>query len=983
MEYNCVLAGDTAGGVDGLLYLLTDAPIFQVQNAQQQQQEEKEQQQLQQQQLLLLLKSLSLTPPATGSVPPRRVLELPHPSLPELKIRVFLQAAYAPSDMMREEEAPAVVVFVFFMSSLDFMQRIRAEWAPKLRSLNRTPTVILVGMTHVDKSGAAMRIQPGEMALVAKELQARAFFLLDGGSSESNSCMTQLAEIRDAIARACIGELCELGHVTELNIYERQKSSSFMSPLRSPLESPSLHKVYDSSIASPISGWSGGHAPGVNGALWGFKRHPRTGRIYYVNRMTKKSQYKRPPNYDGEEPELTLEERVEAERERQEKLQREADLQREHEEIAHFNAKMEENQQRVKVLQSGVRQLESAVERLRMQSGALAFKRESNKANREHVATLRAELSAKEQGFLRESFQLQSRHEEQMALVQQALKEAEGEEGEKDEKGITRHENEGMNGSIIASSRRGKTMREIHTIQAEMQSTVDSTRVVVSALRGLLEKSVKQRERNAIVHAELTSTLRLTETLMQRTSAVEAEGRRVRAALMAERASMEAEEKVLQPLLAAREARLQRERTRRQSSEVDGLNEMMMMDEVHLLEEKIAAAKESLRPLKRATSVEDTHELAYLHRARNIRACVTAFAKWANHVIFIFRLKRGLYLRMERYADLSQYRQFLLGGLRERYVQERLSLLHDWYNLEAEGNHSGGGGVGHRGSIRTDTASRMRLVEERMDQLDTVIDRLKTHATIIEHNTNVHERMLQRYRGVLEKLPLLESDASSPLSGDAVMSCWLLLAERLLEVVARLQSVVFSMEALNDTDGTGADAVGVMGEEKGTIYTEHMRLLQQELWRFSGRSLLRHFRLEELRDTARRLSHQHGGLTLKGRDNNNNNNKNSISSSAAKRIMANLMSVADVSDSHGNGDEGVVMPEKTEELSLLQPAVDLTPASKDTIWMEKLLLFILAPVTGDRNFDVDGALAIADKSAAVCSPVSYKALRERLQQAYA
>ncbi|KAF5225315.1 hypothetical protein ECC02_001493 [Trypanosoma cruzi] len=971
MEYNCVVAGDAAGGVDGLVYLLADAPPSQVQRAQQKQEEE--------QQHHLLLKSLLSTLPATGSVPPRRVLELPHPSLPELKIRVVLQAAYAPSDMMREEEAPTVVVFVFLMSSVDFMQSIQAEWAPKLGKLNRAPTVILVGLTHVDKSGAAMRIQPGEIALVAKVLQAKAFFLVDGSSSEPNICITQITEIRDAIARACIGEFCELGHVTEANIYERQKYSSFVSPLRSPLESSSLHKVYDSSIASPISGRSGGHAAGAHGAVWGFKRHPRTGRIFYVNRMTKKSQYKRPPGYDGEEPELTLEERVEAERERQEKLQREADLRREHEEIARFNAKMEENQQRVKVLQSGVRQLETAVERLRMQAGALAFKRESNKASREHVATLRAEVSAKEQGFLQESFQLHSRHEEQIALVQQALKEAEEEgEEEKDEKGSARHENEGMNYSVFASPRRCKTMRAIHTIQAEMQSTVDSTRVIISALRGLLEKSVKQRERNVIVHAELSSALRLTETLMQRTSAVEAEGRRVRAALMTERASMETEENVLQPLLAAKEARLQRDRTRRQSSEVDGLNEMMMMDEVHLLEEKIAAVKESLRPLKGATSVADTHELAYLHRTRNIRACVTAFSKWANHVFFISRLKRGLYLRMERYADLSRYRQFLLGGLRERYVQERLFLLHDWYALEAEGNHSGGGG--HRGSNRTDTASHMRLVEERMDQLDTVIDRLKTHAAIIEHNTNIHEIKLQRCRGVLEKLPLCELGDPSPLSGDAVVSCWLLLAERILEVVARLQSVVFSMEAPSDTDGTGVDAMGVMGEEKGAIYTEHMKLLRRELWRSSGRSLLRHFRLEELRETARRLSRQHE-LTLNGCDNNNSSRVSN--GNAPKRIMANSMSVADVSDSHGNADEDGVMPENIDELSLLQPAVDLTSASKDTIWMEKLLLSILAPITGDRNFDVDEAVVMTDKGAAVCSPVSYNALRERLQKAYA
>ncbi|PWU94679.1 hypothetical protein C4B63_25g230 [Trypanosoma cruzi] len=973
MEYNCVVAGDAAGGVDGLVYLLADAPPSPVQRAQQQQQQEEQQQQL-------LLKSLSSILPATGSVPPRRVLELPHPSLPELKIRVVLQAAYAPSEMMREEEAPTVVVFVFLMSSVDFMQSIQAEWAPKLVNLNRAPTVILVGLTHVDKSGAAMRIQPGEIAFVAKVLQAKAFFLLDGSSSEPNICITQITEIRDAIARACIGEFCELGHVTEANIYERQKCSSFISSLRSPLESPSLQKVYDSSIASPISGRSGGYAAGAHGAVWGFKRHPRTGRIFYVNRMTKKSQYNRPPGYDGEEPELTLEERVEVERERQEKLQREADLRREHEEIARFNANMEENQQRVKVLQSGVRQLETAVERLRMQAGALAFKREGNKASREHVAKLRAEVSAKEQGFLQESFQFHSRHEEQIALVQQALKEAEEEgEEERDEKGSARHENEGMNYSVFASPRRGKTMRAIHTIQAEMQSTVDSTRVIISALRGLLEKSVKQRERNAIVHAELSYALRLTERLMQRTSAVEAEGRRVRAALMTERASMETEENALQPLLAAKEARLQRDRTRRQSSEVDGLNEMMMMDEVHLLEEKIAAVKEGLRHLKRATSVADTHELAYLHRTRNIRACVIAFFKWANHFFFISRLKRGLYLRMERYADLSRYRQFLLGGLRERHVQERLFLLHDWYALEAEGNHSGGGG-GHRGGNRTDTASHMRLVEERMDQLDTVIDRLKTHAAIIEHNTNIHEMKLQRCRGVLEKLPLCELGDPSPLSGDAVVSCWLLLAERLLEVVARLQSVVFSMEAPSDTDGTGMDAMGVMGEEKGAIYTEHMKLLRQELWRLSGRSLLRHFRLEELRETARRLSRQHG-LTLNSCDNKNSSRVSN--GNAPKRIMANSMFVADFSDSHGNADEDGVMPENTDELSLLQPAVDLTSASKDKIWMEKLLLSILAPVTGDRNFDVDEAVVMTDKSAAVCSPVSYNALRERLQKAYA
>ncbi|ESL07221.1 hypothetical protein TRSC58_05095 [Trypanosoma rangeli SC58] len=953
MEYTCVVAGYPIDGVDDLVYLLVDAPLPQERRAQQQS----------------TSSSLSSDAAEKKLLPLRQTLDLPHPSLPELKIRVVLQAARAALDVA-VEEAATVVLLVFFMDFTDSLQRIRTEWTPLLQGLSRPPTVILVGMTHGPNKAAPATIQPSKVARFAKEVHAKAYFEVDESDNDTVRGVARITELRHALARACTGEFNEMVTVTEATIYGRQRGAvltSSLQSLSSPLSSP------DSTSHSPANGWNSGLVRAAPCPVWGFRRNPRTNRLFYVNRVSKKSQYKRPPDYDGEEPELTLQERVEAERERQEQLQLENALRREHDELVGFNVAMEEHQQRMRVLQSGARQLELAVERLRMQAASLARRRESNRVIREHMATLR-EVSAEEQVFLQDSLQFYATQQKERRAVQQALKGLEAEANE--EGGVNHEENEkekeeAVQCSATAPSRRGSILGEIHVVQAATQQTVDSTRVTVAALRELLERSAKQRERKAVLHAELSSALKRTESLAQRTATVDAEEQRIRATLVTERAFMQTETEALQLLVDAREVQLQQGRNRLLSPEVESFQVMLLTDEAHQLEEQIAAAKEVLRRLQKATPMGVAHELALLHRSRNTRACTTAFATWANHVRCIARLQQRLSLRVEHLSDLMQRRQWLLCSTRERYVQERLSLLRDWYRLDAE--------VGNSGSCGGAAAS-MRLVEERMGQLDTSLERLQTYMATIEHHSNTHQLNLQRCRGVLANLSLCNVDVFSLELEDEVESFWLLLAGRLREVATHLHSVSTSMDTLNTTDGDdgdGGDAFGEMDEEMSAAYAEHIKLLQRELWRSAVRSLLRHFRPEELQETARRLSRRHA---LRAKDNSDKRGSATNGTSPA-RVMTNTTSADSSPVFHCNGDGRVAAGDSG--VSLQQPVSDSASTSTSRMWMEQQLISVFASMTGGCGFDTDEATVAAEEHVLTRCAVSNDALRERLRRAYA
>ncbi|RNF02571.1 hypothetical protein TraAM80_06304 [Trypanosoma rangeli] len=952
MEYTCVVAGDPIVGVDALMYLLVDTPLPQELRAQQQQQSTPS--------------SLSSAAAEKVLIPLRRTLDLPHPSLPELKIRVVLQAARAPSDMAVEETA-TVVLLVFFMAFTDSLQRMQMEWTPPLQGLSRPPIVILVGMTHAHNKAAPTTIQPGEVAHVAKEVHAKAYFEVDETDNNTIRGTAQITELRHAIARACTGEFNEMETVTEATIYEQQQCAVLTSSLQS--FSPRLSSP-DSASQWTANGWSSGLARAAPCPVWGFRRNPRTNRLFYVNRVIKKSQYKRPPDYDGEEPELTLQERVEAERERQEQLQLENALRREHDELGNFNVAMEEHHQRVRVLQSGARQLQLAVERLRMQAASLACRRESNRVSREHMATLR-EVSVKERDFLQDSLQFHATQQKERGAVQQALKEMEAEANE--EGCVNREESErekevAAQCSATAPSRRGSILGKIHVVQAATQQTMDSTRVTVAALRALLEKSAKHRERKAILHAELSSTLKRTESLVQRTAVIDAEEQRVGATLVTERDFMQTETKALQLLVDAREVQLQRGRNRLLSPEVEGFQVMLLTDEVHQLEEQIAATKKVLRRLQKATPMGVAHELALLHRRRNTQACATALATWANHVRCIARLQKKLSLRVERLSDLMQRRYGLICSTRERYVEERLSLLHDWYRLDAEVGNSGGFG---------DVAARMHLVEERMDQLDTSLERLQTYMATIEHHSSSHQLYLQRCRGILEKLSLCNTDVFSLKSDDEVESCGMLLVGRLREVTARLHSVAISMGTLNTSDGDDGDAFGEMGVGASAVYAGHIKLLQRELWRSAVRSLLCHFRPEELQETARRLSRRHA---LRAND-NSDKCRGATNSTSPKRVMTNTTSADSSPVFHCNVDGRAAAGHSG--VSLQQPDSDSASASTSRMWMEQQLLSVLASVTGGCGLDTDEATVTVEGGVLTECPVSYDALRERLRRVYA
>lgn len=104
-------------------------------------------------------------------------------------------------------------------------------------------------------------------------------------------------------------------------------------------------------------------------SVWTYKRHPQTGRVFYGNRITGQSQWTRPDDFDGEEPELTA-----AEKEAEGLVKRQLEEQRireQHErqleeqmrqEVAVHNERVRELEKRATILTKDVSDLQTRVD---------------------------------------------------------------------------------------------------------------------------------------------------------------------------------------------------------------------------------------------------------------------------------------------------------------------------------------------------------------------------------------------------------------------------------------------------------------------------------------------------------------------------------------------------------------------------------------------------------------------------------------------
>ncbi|KEG14791.1 hypothetical protein DQ04_00301010 [Trypanosoma grayi] len=904
MEYSCLVAGDASVGIGALVHMLLESPLPAALREKQQQQQPP-------------LVSAQDLPAA------ERTLTLPNPSLPQMDIRVRFEVAETPpSEADFGSGAPEAALFVFSVFASDSLRRLQKEWAPLLKGLRPAPSVILVGMTNNSLTATAT-IPPNEIAIAAREVHAKGYFEVEDGTSSGSAVA---AELRIGVARACTGELLTADDVQESTIHDFRQRTAMPLSLRSNLS-------LTSGCPSPLDSWGymsrregaavAAAAAATTSPVWGYRRHPRSNRVFYVNRVTRKSQYRRPPDYDGEEPELTLEERVEAERERQMRLQRESELQREHEELMRFNEEMEEQQQRLRVKQSCARRLDHEVERLRLHASSLRRQCESNKINRSQLAQLRDEVRAKEEAFLQESMQFRVTLQQQLTSAQEALKE---------------EEIKGPFGAIQTGSDSVFVVAdelERDRLHAEMQATVDGTRAAVAKLREVLLQGITLRERNATLHTELTATLKSTEKLLLQMNAIDAEEQRIRAALPSAKRELEDAQCALRPLLAAHNERRQWLRTQRQMADRAGLQEELLTDEVQRLDLELATLKENtLSICKSPAALGEAYEYSRLQRSRDLRACVTAHSMFAACAVSIPQLRQRLEEHLQRHLEMQQSRQKLTGEVRERYVQERLSLLHQWYALDAAESGTG----------NDSATTQLCLVEERMEQLDSAIEQLQTYSTVCERGTSNHRAKLQRAHDLLERSSSLCAVEGSSKLHNTVEACWQLLSERLRLVMSGLKSSVVIDEGAVEA---AADS------ERSASYTEHIALLQQDLWRCAAQSLLRHFSPAELQRAVRSLSCQRTAAV-------SGMHMASVCSSipSGSNDGERGSNVRNDGDSGGSGDEPTVT------------------------WVEDLLLSVLAPVVKPRGLSDRAALVEAAERATARRSASVDVLRKRMRQVY-
>ncbi|ORC87728.1 uncharacterized protein TM35_000201370 [Trypanosoma theileri] len=976
MEYTCLVAGDTSSGIDALMDLLLEFPLPAALR-------EKEQQ-----------KSIKRSNSTAG-----RRLELANPSLPNMTIHVTLEKASTPSTLGAMEWTPAAVVLVFSTFSSDSLQYLKTEWVPWLRSLTPSPTVILVGMTNDrlqnmnnNNNNTNLNIpQPSDIALLATETHAKVYFEVEGGGN-SSTVAAAVSELRIGIARACTGELIAESDVQETSI----RDSRDRNILALSLNSPPVLSSGGSSFVSPLNSGSllSPKSASLNSfSVWTYRRHPKTNRLFYVNRSTKKSQYRRPEDYDGEEPVLTLEEHVEAERARQAQLQRERELQREHEELLQFNREMEEQEQRLKVKQSCLKRLEHVVQRLRQQAVSIERQRDNNNVIRTQISQLREEVLSNERNFLQESADFHASLEQRIMKTKQALimEEKEGisftsyssSSSSTDNNNNNNNNNNNSNNiSVLTKTDEGSILEERDKLHTAMQTIVHNTRTVVAELRELVEKGLKQREVNTTTHTELTLTQKRIESLLLiQIPNMDTEEQEVSTALSKTRMELKEVEKKLEPLLMARAERQRLLNRRHHWAHNARLEEELLMKEIQQLEMEIDLTRKQLRLGKRVLSAEDTHERARLQRARDIQECVTVYATLSLSILSILKLKEQMKVILNRFSELYQQRQELLGKVREKYVQERLSLLQKWYCLDAEMNKSTLTSM-DKSCIKRE----LYIIDERMVPLDAALDQLQSYTAYIEMGSISIEAKLQQARDILLRLPEVKTELVST-SNSVVETCWMLLSNRLCEVMKCLRSAVssiittssstvaFSTNNNNNDNNSNNDSSGnqmTRGKRESTIYTEHMISLQEEIWSCAAKRLLRDFTPEELQQVAHSLFTEERITTdihspTTHRDSSKKKNPHHIENSSTGSSHHNSYDPVesavkeDMNNKNNNNDEWMPSP----------------------LWVKKILFSVLAPVKDSRGLTENEVIVNAEERMVAQRDGSNEMLRKRLRQAYA
>ena len=137
-------------------------------------------------------------------------------------------------------------------------------------------------------------------------------------------------------------------------------------------------------------------------SIWSSRRD-NNGKLFYFNRETKKAQWKRPSDYDGDEPELTTEERVELELQRQADEERKLLLDREQSMLQVFQKEIQEHHVRIQEGERRLGVLNEIVGRLSVQATHVKSEIAENEHEREILERKKEEALRENALFAKDS----------------------------------------------------------------------------------------------------------------------------------------------------------------------------------------------------------------------------------------------------------------------------------------------------------------------------------------------------------------------------------------------------------------------------------------------------------------------------------------------------------------------------------------------------------------------------------------------------
>ncbi|CUG87186.1 Hypothetical protein, putative [Bodo saltans] len=317
--------------------------------------------------------------PPTLRIPLARAKSFPHSStlLHQLgdatgvdDIEVHMYHAKEPSLLMQTSIRPHVLVLCFVPAVPQTFEKLNATWVATVDRLYPRPPVVLCGTRgEAAASRTVEQLMNDQDILVVEEedicdiaLRARCLQYVE----VSASLLVNTAALEDGILKAAFGEP-EKRLVPE-TITDMRKACFRAAKLRQ--------------------------------AAWSWKRHPKTNRLFYMNRVTKVKQYTRPLDYDGDEPDLTAEERINEQRKkleeeeiRLEREREEADVEHVREELTDFSARMADKSARYNVVVSESNRLQHVLDRLRDQQQVNINDRQALERERDEIGHDQANFS--------------------------------------------------------------------------------------------------------------------------------------------------------------------------------------------------------------------------------------------------------------------------------------------------------------------------------------------------------------------------------------------------------------------------------------------------------------------------------------------------------------------------------------------------------------------------------------------------------------